>query len=57
MDERLYFRFIKYRMWDKGELSTSQLSYKQIFKKSDLEPEREVINFIFRVIYQKLLLL
>lgn len=57
MDERLYFRFIKYRMWDKGELSTSQLSNKQIFKKSDLEPEREVINFIFRVIYQKLLLL
>lgn len=57
MDERLYFRFIKYGMWDKGELSTSQLSYKQILKKSDLEPQREVINFIFRVIYQKLLLL
>ena len=33
MDERLYFRFIKYRMWDKGELSTSQLSNKQIKKK------------------------
>lgn len=33
MDEKLYFRFIKYGMWDKGELSTSQLSYKQILKK------------------------
>lgn len=56
MDERLYFRLIKYRMWDKGELSTSQLSNKQIKKKnSDLEPQREVINFIFRVIYAEMI--
>lgn len=58
MDERLYFRLIKYRMWDKGELSTSHLSNKQIKKKkknSDLEPQGEVINFIFRVIYAEMI--
>ena len=38
MDERLYFRLIKYRMWDKGELSTSHLSNKQIKKKKKIRP-------------------
>ena len=54
MDERLYFRFIKYRMSDKGELSTSQLT-SRLKKNSDLEPQREVINFIFRVIYAEII--
>ena len=41
-------------MSDKGELSTSQLT-SRLKKNSDLEPQREVINFIFRVIYAEII--
>lgn len=58
MDERLYFRFIKYRMWDKGELSTSQLSNKQIKKKIQIWNPREKLSILFsESSMQKLLLL
>ena len=59
MDERLYFRFIKYRMWDKGELSTSQLSNKQIKKKKiQIWNPREKLSILFsESSMQKLLLL
>lgn len=53
MGERLYFKFIKCRMWDTGEASISQLSNKPE-KNSDLELQREVRKFILRVIYAEI---